>query len=239
MNRDFGHGQEPMFNLPSVIVVFIFVSVAVFVGQKYYLVESGAENFFLTFCFTPVRYVAGVIMPGGAGAEVWSPFTYVFINTSLSDLVFEMLWMMAFGSALAFRFGPFRFALFSLVAAVIGAAVFWLLSGDPQTVLIGPSFMISAQLGGAVRFVYQSGFSDMMNGDDNRWHVKALGIIEMWSNEKVLRLFGFIFIANALFAFVFGSNGGLSVTILMNVIGYISGILLFSIFDRASVNQIV
>ncbi len=228
-----------MFNLPSAIIVFIFVSAAVFVGQRYYLAEAGAENFFLTFCFTPLRYIAGVIMPGGAGAQAWTFVTYVFLNTSLSDLVFEMLWMMAFGSALAFRFGTLRFALFSGMSAAIGAAVFWVLSRDPQSVLIGPSFMISAQLGGAVRFVYQSGFSGMMTGDGNQWHVKALGIVEMWSNEKVLRLFGFIFVANALFAFIFGSHGGLSVTILMNVFGYIAGILLFSIFDRGSVNRIV
>lgn len=226
--------QEPMFNLPRVILAFILLSVGIFIGRTWYLGGDGAATFLLTFCFMPMRYqylASGIGFPGGWAAGLWSPLTYVFLSPTLSGLVFDLLWLAAFGTAVARRFGPWRFILFSAAASVIGAGLFWLLSGDGQSVLLGPNFVVAALLGAAIRFIYAAGLGGIMTLGGDAWRQPALGIVEMWSNVRVLQLFGFIFAANTLFAMLYASSGLDARTLLHNTLGYIVGILLLSLFD--------
>jgi membrane associated rhomboid family serine protease len=226
---------EPMFNLPPAVSIFIFLSAAIFIGQTYYLGGEGRIQFVETFCFTPLRYqflAAGNAVPGGWFAAVWSPFTYVFINRSLSNLVFDMFWLMAFGSTVAYRLGTLRFVGLSIVAALVGAGLFWLIGGQPGKVLFGPGFVVGAHLGAAVRFIYAQDFSDLLAPQRSRWDGPALGLIEMWSNVRVLQLFGFIFAANALFSILYASNGIDGRELLLNVLANFTGMILLSFFDR-------
>ncbi|OPF97126.1 rhomboid family intramembrane serine protease [Rhodopseudomonas palustris] len=226
--------HEPMFNLPRVIMVFILLSAGIFIGRTWYLSGDGAATFLLTFCFTPMRYhylTTGDGFPGGWAAGLWSPFTYVFLSPSLQSLIFDMLWLAAFGTAVARRFGALRFILFTAVAAAIGAGLFWLLSGSGETVLLGPNFVVAALLGAAIRFIYSAGIAGILTMGGDAWRQPALGIVEMWSNVRVLQLLGFIFAANALFAILYASSGLDGRALLQNALGYIVGILLFSLFD--------
>ena len=226
--------HEPMFNLPRVIMVFILLSVGIYVGRTWYLGGDGAATFLLTFCFTPMRYqylVSGDGFPGGWPAGLWSPFTYVFLSPTLQSLIFDMLWLAAFGTAVARRFGPWRFVLFTAAAAAIGAGLFWLLTGGGETVLLGPNFVVAALLGAAIRFIYSAGLVGILTLGGDAWRQPALGIVEMWSNIRVLQLLGFIFAANALFAILYASSGLDGRALLQNALGYIVGILLFSLFD--------
>ncbi len=226
--------HEPIFNLPRVILAFILLSVGIFVGRTWYLSGDGAATFLLTFCFTPMRYrflASGVGFPGGWGAGLWSPFTYVFLSPTSSSLVFDLLWLTAFGTAVARRFGPWRFVGFTMSAAIAGAGLFWLLAKDAQSVLLGPNFVVAALLGAAIRFIYAAGLGGIMTLGGDAWRQPALGIVEMWSNVRVLQLFGFIFAANTLFAVLYASSGLDGMALLQNALGYIVGILLFSLFD--------
>ncbi|MCM5558567.1 rhomboid family intramembrane serine protease [Pleomorphomonas sp. JP5] len=226
--------HEPMFNLPRVILGFILLSAGIFIGRTWYLGGDGATTFLLTFCFTPLRYqylMSGNGFPGGWAAGVWSPFTYVFLSPTLQSLIFDLLWLTAFGTAVARRFGPWRFIGFCAAAAAIGAGLFWLLSGKGETVLLGPNFVVAALLGAAIRFIYAAGLGGIMTMGGDTWRQPALGIIEMWSNVRVLQLLGFIFAANALFAILYASSGLDGRALLQNALGYIVGILLFSLFD--------
>lgn len=228
-------GREPMFNLPTVIVAFVLLTVGIFLGRTYYLGQEGGVSFLLTFSFMPMRYsflATGVAFPGGWGAAVWSPFTYMLLSASPQNLIFDTLWLMAFGTAVARRFGAVRFIGFSLTSAVIGAGLFYLLSRSPDAVLIGPTFVVAALLGAAIRFIYGAGFSGMMGMGGEAWKAPALGLIEMWSNVRVLQLFGFIFLANTLFALLYASSGLDGRALLHNALGYVVGVLLFSLFDR-------
>lgn len=226
--------HEPMFNLPRVILAFILLSAGIFAGRSWYLGGNGAVTFLFTFCFTPMRYqflASGVNFPGGWAAGLWSPFTYVFLSPTPSSLVFDLLWLTAFGTAVARRFGPWRFIGFTMLAAVVGAGLFWLLTTDPKAVLLGPSFVVAALLGAAIRFIYAAGIGGIMTMGGDAWQKPALGIVEMWSNVQVLQLFGFIFAANTLFALFYASSGLDGRALLQNALGYIVGILLFSLFD--------
>lgn len=226
--------HEPMFNLPRVILVFILLSVGIFIGRTWYLSGDGAATFLLTFCFMPMRYhylVSGMGFPGGWPAALWSPLTYIFLNPAPSSLVFDLLWLTAFGTAVARRFGPWRFIVFSVASAIIGAGLFWLLSGNAQSVLLGPNFVVAALLGAAIRFIYAAGLGGIMTMGSDAWRQPALGIVEMWSDVRVLQLFGFIFAANTLFALLYASSGLDGRMLVHNVLGYVVGILLFSLFD--------
>lgn len=229
--------QEPMFNIPRVVLAFILISVGVFIGRTWYLAGDGAASFLLTFCFLPIRYqylASGMGFPGGWPAAVWSPMTYAFLSPTLSSLVFDLLWLTAFGTAVARRFGALRFIGFCAVAAIAGAGLFWLIAKDPQSVLLGPNFVVAALLGAAIRFIYAAGLGGVMTMGGDASRQPALGIIEMWSDVRVLQLFGFIFVANTLFALLYASSGLDGRTLLHNVLGYVVGILLFTVFDPRS-----
>ena len=170
--------HQPMFNLPRVILAFILLSVGIFIGRTWYLGGDGAATFLLTFSFMPMRYhylASGLGFPGGWPAGLWSPLTYVFLSPSPSSLVFDLLWLAAFGTAVAHRFGPWRFILFSAAAAVIGAGLFWLLSKDTPSVLLGPNFVVAALLGAAIRFIYAAGIGGIMTMGSEAWRQPALG----------------------------------------------------------------
>ena len=57
----------------------------------------------------PARYDASAltdgILPGGWGAEVWSFFTYALLHADWMHLGFNAIWLLAFASPVARRFG--------------------------------------------------------------------------------------------------------------------------------------
>ena len=56
----------------------------------------------------PARCSDG-ILPGGAGAEIWTFFTYALLHADWMHLGFNAVWLLAFGSPVARRFGMPRF----------------------------------------------------------------------------------------------------------------------------------
>ena len=82
-------------------------------------------RFLLTFAFIPARYdadlVAGGSFPGGFGADLWTFFTYAFLHADLLHIGLNVAWLLPFGTALARRFGAWRYTAFMLVVAAAGA----------------------------------------------------------------------------------------------------------------------
>ena len=60
-------------------------------------------------------------LPGGCGAQVWTFFTYALVHADLTHLGFNALWLLAFGSPVARRFGAWRFFTFFMVTVAAGA----------------------------------------------------------------------------------------------------------------------
>ena len=81
-------------------------------------------RFLLTFAFIPARYgtdlVVGGALPGGFGADLWTFFTYAFLHADLLHLGVNLAWLLPFGTALARRFGTWRYVAFMLVVAAAG-----------------------------------------------------------------------------------------------------------------------
>ena len=137
------------------------VLVLVHVVRIFVLTDEQDVRFLLTFAFIPARYgtdlaVTGAF-PGGFGADLWTFFTYAFIHADLMHLGLNLAWLVPFGTALARRFGAWRYTLFMLVMAAAGALAHLVSHLGAMEPMIGASAAISGAMAAAMRFVFQQG----------------------------------------------------------------------------------
>ena len=115
----------------------------------------------LTFAFIPARYgtdlAAAGSLPGGFGADLWTFFTYAFLHADLLHIGVNLAWLLPFGTALARRFGAWRYAAFMLVMAAAGAFAHLVSHPGAMVPMIGASAAISGAMAAALRFVFQHG----------------------------------------------------------------------------------
>src|SRR6187551_1910519 len=122
--------------------------------------EQNVE-FLLTFAFIPARYdtsvVPGGALPGGGGAEVWTFVTYSLIHADWTHFGVNAIWLLPFGSAVARRFGTYRFIAFYAVTAAAGALAHLVTHAGEMAPVIGASAAISGTMAAAMRFAFQRG----------------------------------------------------------------------------------
>jgi membrane associated rhomboid family serine protease len=143
--------REPMFNMPVIVLVIIGLCVAVYLLRTYVLTPPQDLDLLIAAAFIPVRY------SGQYAIDFWafsSPFTYTFLHGGIAHLGVNMIWLAAFGSPLANRFGALRFTLFYAVTGVAAAALFWAIHPLSQSPLVGASGSISGMMGAAARFAF-------------------------------------------------------------------------------------
>jgi membrane associated rhomboid family serine protease len=118
-------------------------------------------QFLLTFAFIPARYDTDVLvrgsLPGGFGADLWTFFTYAFLHADLLHIAVNLAWLLPFGTAVARRFGAWRYAGFMLVTAAAGAFAHLISYPHGMVPMIGASAAISGTMAAAMRFVFQQG----------------------------------------------------------------------------------
>ena len=153
--------REPLFNVPAVIVATLAVLAAIHGVRTLLLSEDQDIQILLYFAFIPARYdasgVLGSLLPGGIGADIWTFVTYSLLHGSWTHLIVNAVWLLAFGSALARRFGASRFLAFFAVTAAAGAAMHLLTNTGSHAPMIGASASISGAMAAAMRFVFQRG----------------------------------------------------------------------------------
>lgn len=152
--------REAAFNAPLVVVVLIALFILVHLVRSF-LSEAADVEILLRFAFIPARYDAlseyAPDFRGGLAADVWSFVTYAFLHGDWLHLAVNALTMLAFGSALAWRFGAARFLLFSALTAAAGAATHLAFHYGAPIPVIGASAAISGHLAAAMRFVFAAG----------------------------------------------------------------------------------
>ncbi len=193
-----------------------------------------------SLAFVPARYDASALtdgmLPGGSGAEIWSFFTYALLHADWMHLGFNAVWLLAFASPVARRFGAPRFLLFFAVTIAAGALAYLLAHAGALAPMIGASAGISGMMGAAARFAFEPGGSlDMWHGDRaNADRVPAAPLLVALRNPRVLTFVGVWFGLNLLFglgsvSLVTGDDQ--SVAWEAHVGGFLAGLLLFSLFD--------
>lgn len=230
--------REPLFNLPPVIVVLSAILIAVHVARQFLSQEADLKVLLWT-AFLPARYsnvpVLNGLLPGGFAADVWTFVSYAFLHGDAIHLAVNLIWFLAFGSAVAWRFGAVRFLAFSAVTAAAGSAAHLLFHYGDVAPLVGASAAISGAMAAAVRFAFEAGgpLGAWRNSGPEAFRVPASPLLTSLRNRQVLVFLGVWFLLNLLFGATSALTGYSEGTIAWqaHVGGFLAGLLLFPLFD--------
>ncbi|TAK49379.1 MAG: rhomboid family intramembrane serine protease [Xanthobacteraceae bacterium] len=230
--------REPLFNLPGALTALLVV-LAVIHGLRQLISPDLDEWVIWAFGFVPARFDASLLMgarfPGGAGAKAWSFVTYALLHADLSHLAFNALWLLPFGSAVARRFGAVRFYVFMVVTAAAGAAAHLVSHLHELAPMVGISAAVSGAMAAAIRFAFvRGGFLGLRRGDaELAAYVPALPLMESLRNPRVVIFLAVWFGINLIFGIGSITFAGAvqSIAWQAHIGGFVSGLLLFSLFD--------
>lgn len=237
MSPSVSRTREPIFNVPAVVVVVLAVLVLVHVARVYLLSPEADRLFVWYFAFVPARYGWNELLAGGweYGWSLWTLVSYAFIHADITHLGFNSVWLLAFGSAVARRFGSVRFVIFFALTAAAGALAHLVTHiGDLQP-MIGASGSISGTMGAAARFAFQRGgpLDSWRVSGESAYHMPAAPLSIALRDPRVLGFLGAWFGLNLLFGIGSWSMVGEDQTVAWeaHVGGFLAGLLLFAIFD--------
>src|SRR5437660_4552238 len=139
--------SEPIFNVPTVVSATIALLVLIHAARAWVLTQEQDIELLLLFSFIPARYDATVLaqgaVPGGIGAEIRSFVTYALIHGDWVHLGINSVWLLAFGTPVARRFGAVRYLAFFAVTSAAGAAAHLATHSNAFVPMVGASASIS------------------------------------------------------------------------------------------------
>lgn len=231
--------REPILNVPTAVVALLVLLGVVHAVRVWVLSEVDDRLLLLTFSFIPARYepsmLIGGVLPGGFGAQIWTFFTYALIHSDLTHLGFNALWLLAFGSPVARRFGALRFLAFFMVTVAAGALTHLVVYPGERAIMVGASAGISGMMGAAMRFAFEPGgpldFWRSRSADPDR--VPAAPLLVALRNPRVLTFlvvwFGLILLFGLGSISVIGYEQNVAWE--AHAGGFVAGLLLFAFFD--------
>jgi membrane associated rhomboid family serine protease len=233
--------SEPIFNIPAAVLTTVAVLVLVHAVRVLLLSERQDIEFVLTFGFIPARFGSeaafGAPLPGGFAADLWTFFTYAFIHADLTHLGLNLAWLIPFASALARRFGAWRYTLFMLTTAAIGAMAHLVTHLGAVEPMIGASAAISGAMAASMRFVFQrSGRIGFFRGPGGISHLPARPLGATLRDPRFLLFVAVWLGLNALVGsgtISFGAETGQEIAWQAHVGGFFAGLFLFKAFDPA------
>jgi membrane associated rhomboid family serine protease len=116
--------SEPIFNVPSVVTATIAVLALIHGVREFVLTPEQDDLVLRLFAFVPQRYGSSPLahqgLPGGIWADAWTFVSYALLHGSWVHLGLNGVWLLAFGTPVARRFGALRFlGFFALTAAAM------------------------------------------------------------------------------------------------------------------------
>jgi membrane associated rhomboid family serine protease len=226
-----------MFNLPPAATLLIGAILVIHLVRVSLLSEQADLEVLVSLAFIPVRVMdpaAFAALPGGGGAAYWSFLTYALLHADWGHVAVNSVWLAAFGSPLAWRFGTSRFLLFSAAGAIGGAALHLATNLGSAVPLVGASAAVSAHMAGAARFVFTTGIPFGFTQAPiavYRRPAPPLGIV--MRDRRVFMFLLLWFGINLVFG-VAGSGGGLTsgaIAWQAHIGGFVVGLILFPLFD--------
>ncbi len=230
--------RERMLNVPAAIVVLLAVLGLVQLLLMFVLTAEQTTEFLLLFAFIPARYdfsvLSDVAWPGGWAADIWTFVTYALIHANLSHLIFNAVWLLAFGSPVAQRFGPLRFTAFMAVTAAAGAAVHLATHFGELLPMVGASAAISGAMAAAARFAFQRGGPlEMWRDRAEACRIPAAPLAVSLRDARVIAFLLVWFGVNILFGMFSMGMPGVEQAIAWqaHIGGFLAGLLAFAAFD--------
>jgi membrane associated rhomboid family serine protease len=224
---------EPILNVPRGVSLAAAVMIVIQLVRGL-LPDDVDLTLLLALAFIPARYSgAATELPGGYLTCVTSFFTYMVVHAGWVHLVVNLLWMLAFGSAVARRVGDRKFVVFSVLCGVAGAVTHLVLHFGEMAPVVGASAAISGQMAGALRFIFTAQSSPARRMPD---FVSAplLPLGKTVSDPRIL-VFLMLWVAiNAYFGLaavrIAGQEGGIAWE--AHIGGFLCGLLTFGFFDK-------
>jgi len=232
--------REPILNVPPVVVILLAVLAMIHAARDWLLSEDLDRVLVWSLAFVPARYDASAltdgILPGGPGAEIWTFFTYALLHADWMHFGFNAIWLLAFASPLARRFGATRFLLFFAATVAAGALAYLIAHAGALAPMIGASAGISGMMGAVARFAFEPGGSLDLWRRDREFadRIPAAPLLIALRNPRVITFVGVWFGLNLLFglgsvSFLIGEHQ--SVAWEAHAGGFLAGLLVFSLFD--------
>jgi membrane associated rhomboid family serine protease len=254
--------RQPVFNLPGVILTLLAAFVVVQLLRDF--VSPGTDaSIIANFGFIPARF-SRYFAPGGlanavaqqiaagvpestirwflgeGGSPWWTPVSYAFLHGDWIHLGLNGLWLAAFGSAVARRFGPLRFAALFILSGVAGAAAFLLVHPFGLEPVVGASAAISGAVAAAMRFAFEPGAPlgpgrSLSVTSDSAYFVPALPLARVFRDGRALTFLLTWFGCNILFGAFARPLGVGDATVAWeaHIGGFLFGLFAFSLFDPA------
>lgn len=249
--------REPIFKIPAVVVVLLAALTLIHVARAFLTPEADA-GIVATFGFVPGRLsflidpravldhlnqlartsemdgrIGQYFLTYAPPGWLWfTPLSYAFLHGDRTHLIFNGVWLAAFGSPVARRFGAMNFLLLGALGAIAGALVYTALHFVELSPLVGASAAISAYMGAAARFVFEpGGFS---GGPDGAAAPPLASFRDMIANRQTLAFLVFWFVSNLLIG-VGAQSFGLSEAPIAweaHIGGFVAGVLLAPLFDQ-------
>lgn len=222
-------------NAPNVIIglTALFIGIHAGIGL---LSEQNYVNIIVRFSFIPARYGTILGLPGTPYSEWVSPLSYALLHGSWLHVLTNSIWMLAFGSALAWRFGTKRFLLFSALCAVTGAGIHFLAHPTSLIPTVGASAAISGHMAAVGRFAFSAGGPlgrSPLRRDQSNFLKPAEPLSAVLRNRSAMTFIGIWFAMNLLFGLSGSGLGeeGARIAWEAHLGGFLAGLLLFPILD--------
>ena len=232
--------RERIFNVPVVVLSLLAAMGLVHALMTLVLSADQASDFLVVFAFIPARYNLRLLSElwwvSGWGAAVWTFLTYAFIHGNLMHLTFNGVWLLAFGTPVARRFGPVRFLIFFLFCAAVGAAFHLAVHLGERLPMVGASAAISGAMAAAMRFAFQRGgpLGPFRGTDEGAYRVPATPLSVMLRDPRLIVFLIVWFGVNLLFGLGFVSLAGeddMPIAWEAHIGGFLAGLVSFVLFD--------
>ncbi len=226
---------EPILNVPRGVTGAAALMAAVQLIRGL-LPDEVDLTLLLALAFIPARYSgAAAELPGGYLTCVTSFFTYMVVHAGWVHLVVNVLWMLAFGSAVARRVGDRKFVVFSVMCGVAGAVTHLVCHFGEMAPVVGASAAISGQMAGALRFVFTAQSPPARRAPDFL-SAPLMPLGETVRDPRILLFLALWVAINAYFGLsavrIAGQEGGIAWE--AHIGGFLFGLLTFGFFDTES-----
>jgi membrane associated rhomboid family serine protease len=256
--------REPMVNAPAVVLLLIAVLFAIHL-LRLFLSDGANLRLVLDLGFVPARLTVALApdrmdeilsrlsdgshgldadqqlalaryVLGRGDAKAWTLVTHAFLHGSWAHVIFNSLWLLAFGTPVARRLGALRFLVLFFACAVAGAAAHALTHADDIVPMIGASGGISGLMAAATRFAFRRHRPLAIMDGEAADRGPALSLAEVARDSRVLIFLAVWFGVNLLFGFASAPLGLSEAGIAWeaHVGGFLAGFLLFPLFDPIS-----
>lgn len=233
--------REPIFNVPPMVLGLLAIMLGV-MAYRLTLNPDADTDFVLALALIPARLTgAAADLPGGTLAIYTEFVTHMFVHADAMHLAFNGASLLAFAGALEKRIGGARLLLFFLATGISGALTFVALNQGLLAPMIGASGAIAGLMGGVMRFFFSAidagGGLRRLNESPASVPLQPLHVA--LQDRRLLAVTAVFVVMNIAAMVGFGDiNASNSIAWEAHVGGYISGLLLFGLFDIATRHEI-